>query len=351
MFKSIAAGLSGLLRERFGDLTATGRFWMWAGLITLACSMGMAYDYGSQVSLKHGLVMAALSFATAFIVEEAYSHWRKGFFGVAIGLCVIAIPMFWQETKSHIAYTAGFRGINVESATLQQTKYDDGRDDVEKAKQTLALFEKRLVELQNGNAWSTSVTADALRAKLAGMNLAIENEAKRGGCKQKCEERTKERDEIASRIAVLERIDDTTQKIEATKKVINSYKEKVAAVEHKPSIVQHQNTTLFKLAAMMTSGNVEASPFLKEVVEQENTIGLALMPVILPALSFFMMGLYRRGHELEPAPAIREAVIHHEPQPLSVIPPIEHRYAPSPTRSRISTLSVHDLLQSQAKAA
>ena len=54
----------------------------------------------------------------------------------------------------------------------------------------------------------------------------------------------------------------------------------------------------------MTSGNLEASPLLKEVVEQENTVGLALMPVMLPALCFFMMGLYRKeAHEDDDAPA------------------------------------------------
>jgi len=293
--------MKALLRERFGDLTATGRFWMWAGLITLACSMGMAYDYGSQVSFKHGLIMGALTFATAFIIEEAYKHWRQGMKGVAIGLALVSVPLFWQESKSHIAYTAGFRGINVETANLQQTKYDDGRDDVEKAKATLALFESRLADLQKANGWATTVTADALRAKLSSLNLAIDQEASRGGCKAKCLVRTQERDDVASRIAVLERVDETTKKIEATKAVIANYKEKAAAVEHKPSIVSHQNTTLFKLASLVTSGQVEASPLLKEVVEQENTIGLALMPVILPALSFFMMGLYRREEDETPA--------------------------------------------------
>lgn len=311
-----------LLRERFGDLTPQGRFWMWAGLITLACSMGMAFDYGRQVSIKHGLVMAAVTFATAFIIEEAYSHWKRGMRAVAIGLTIVAIPLFWQETKSHIAYTAGFRGINVESATLQQTKYDDGRDDIEKAKATLAMFEGRLVELQKGNAWSTTVTADALRARMDSLNLAIRLEEQRGGCKARCLERTKERDDVASRIAVLERIDDTTAKIEATKRVINSHKEKVATIEHKPSIVQHSNTTLFKIASLVTSGNVEASPLLKEVVDQESTIGLALMPVILPALSFFMMGLYRRGgHD------------------HAFVPPIEHRY--SHQRPDFTGLTIH----------
>lgn len=315
-----------LLRERFGDLTPTGRFWMWAGLLTLACSMGMAFDYGSQVSIKHGLIMGALTFATAFIIEEAYSHWRKGMKGVAVGLAIVSVPLFWQESKSHIAYTAGFRGINVETASLQQTKYDDGRDDVEKAKATLAIFENRLVELQKANAWAPTVTADALRAKMESLNLAIQQEAAKGGCKARCLERTKERDEVASRIAILERVDDTTKKIEAAKVVIARYREKVAAIEHKPSIVAHQNTTLFKAASLLLTGQSEASDLQKEVVELENTIGLALMPVILPALSFFMMGLYRRKDDEQETFAAPETIT--ETKTVNPVYKVRHSIGP-----------------------
>lgn len=289
-------------QEAFGDLTATGRVWMWVGLITLACSMGMAFDYGQQVSFKHGLVMALLSLCTAFILEEAYKFGCKGHKFVAFGFAVVAIPMFWQETKSHIAYTAGFRGINVETSELQETKYKDKRDDVEETKANLALYERRLAALQEANPWAASVTADQLRAKLASANLAIEVEASKGGCKVNCLKRTQERDDLQSRANAIDEMNRYVRMVDDTKAALQKTRDKAAAVEHAPSIVQHQNTTLFKLASLISNGNVNASPLLKEVVEQENTIGLALMPVLLPAFAFFTMGLYRRdSHTFEPA--------------------------------------------------
>lgn len=310
------ARFNAFTREAFGDLTATGRFWMWVGLIALACSMGMAFDYGRQVSIKHGLVMAVLSLATAFIFEEAYKHWRNGLPAVAVILSIVAIPLFWQETKSHIAYTAGYRGINVETATLQQTKYEDKRNDIDEAKASLAFYERRLKSLQESNPWAGSVSADQLRAKLTSANLAISLEEQRGGCKAKCFALTKERDEMASRIAAIEELNKTAAMIDATRAALDKSREKAAAVEHKPSIVAHQNDTLNRIAALVSTGGMDASPLLKEVVEQENTIGLALMPVILPALGFFLMGLHRRTrHEFEPSQSsLMPAPLHYSGQ-------------------------------------
>jgi len=58
------------------------------------------------------------------------------------------------------------------------------------------MWEKRLAELEGANAgWITTVTADALRAQLASAELAISQEAARGGCKAKCLARTQERDQ------------------------------------------------------------------------------------------------------------------------------------------------------------
>ena len=288
-----------LLRERFGNLNATGKFWMWAGLVTLLCSMAMAYDYASQFSWKHGLVLAAVSFATAFLPEESYKHWRAGMRGVAVGLVVVSIPMFWQEAKSHIAYTAGFRGINVETASLQQTRYDDGRNSVEQANRDIVSAEARIKQL----SWLPSdVTATGIASAIDTKNEEVRQEAKRGGCGPNCLRLRQELTELEKRKGAIEDLTAEKAKLAAAKAWLENAKNKAAAIEHKPSIVSHQNTTLFKLASLLTSGNLEASPLLKEVVEQENTVGLALMPVILPALCFFMMGLYRK-HEDDDAPA------------------------------------------------
>lgn len=311
--------LSAFLTARFGKLDATGKFWMWAGIITLICSMGMAYDYGSQVTWKHGLVMGALSFATAFLLEEAYSYWKRGLTGVAIGLTIVSIPMFWQETKSHIAYTAGFRTASVEKVKVQNTKYNGAQDDVNKLDEQIAFWTKRRSSLIEQNGWTATVTADALRARLDGMNLAIKQEEARGGCKAKCLDRTKERDEVASRIAVLEETKGLDDRIKQANDKLAELRTKAGAIEHQTSIVEHQTDFLQKAVAFaLNKGDSKASPTMAEGVDIENTIMLALMPVMLPALCFFMMGLRRQDDEHAAKPA------------SSRVPPVDERFAPPP---------------------
>jgi hypothetical protein len=257
--------------------------------------------------------MGFLSLATAFIFEEAHRQWKRGIPVASVALCIVAIPLFWQETKSHIAYTAGFRGINIETADLAKARYTNATNNVDERQALLNKHTKDLEALEAANAWATTTTATALRAQLDSAQKAIDLETARGGCKAKCLGLMQQKADLEGRIAKAEERTNLTNQIAALKTELSQVREKADKVEHKPSIVQHQNTTLVKISAMLTSGNLEASPFLKEVVEQENTIGLALMPVILPALFFSLMGLYRKeGEDETPAPVLKALM----PKPL-----------------------------------
>lgn len=288
--------LSRFLTARFGKLDATGKFWMWAGIVTLLVSMGMAYDYGSQVTWKHGVVMGALSFATAFLIEEAYSYYKKGLYGVAIGLAIVSVPMFWQETKSHVAYTAGFRGASVEKVRVQNTKYDGAQDTVKENQAQLVFWQKRLDTLTSQNGWTATVTADGLRAELAALEGdKVFKRSKSCADVTIPESRTfcDKRAQVQARIATLEETKDLSDKIAHAKSVLAGLRDKAANVEHQTSVVEHQTDLLVKVAGLLFQGDTKATAKLAEGVDLENTVMLALMPVMLPALCFFMMGLRR----------------------------------------------------------
>lgn len=292
------------LKAMFGSLSPWGRFWLYLGLASLAAAAGMSFAVGWKMTALHAVFLACLSFVTAFLPDAAYRAWNDGKRGVAMTLTLLAVPLFAVEFGQHAAYTAGIRGHDLATTRVQNVKYDDGRQNVDEARKTLALFEKRLADLQGENRWSTSVTADALRAKLQSLNLAIELEAKRGGCKARCLERTRERDEAASRIAVLERVDDMTAKIEATKKVIAEARAKSATVEHKSSQTEHMNQFLSKAVALIGQGQIKPDEFTEEGTQLSANLGLALAGTGLPALALFIAGLYRRQEDEEPAPIV-----------------------------------------------
>lgn len=290
-----------IMREMFGDLDHFGRFWLGLGLVSLAAAAGMSFDFGWGVSLKHALFLAILSAVAAFGPMAAEMLWSKGRTGVAIATGVICIPLLAIEFYSHAGYTAGLRGSNIETATVQNTRYDGAQDNVKEAKTSLVLFEQRLADLTTQNAWSASVTADALRAKLASADLAIEQEAKRGGCKAKCLARTQERDDLKSKIAVLEKTEGLTREIEATKRVISAAREKAGATEHKSSAVAHQNSSLKKWVALAWNGGTDASPFQAEAAEQSANLAMAIAGTGLPAFALFVAGLFRRREDEAPA--------------------------------------------------
>lgn len=288
------------LRSLFNSFTPFGKFWLALGLAALVAAAWMSFSVGWKMTAAHAVFLAILSFVTAFIPDAAYRAWEERKRGVAIALSLLAAPLFVIEFGQHAAYTAGIRGNDLAITKVQNIKYDDGRADVEEAKKTLAIFEKRLVDLQAANAWAPTVTADALRAKLASLNLAIEQEAARGGCKAKCLARTQERDDTASRIAVLERVDETTQKIEATKKVIASAREKSSHIEHKSSQTEHMNAFLSKAAAFVGKGELKPDAYVEEGTQLSANLAMALAGTGLPAMALFVAGLYRRPEDEEP---------------------------------------------------
>lgn len=289
--------MKSIIKELFGELSLWGKVWLTFGLVALLAAAGMSVMVGWKMTALHALFLGVLSFVTAFLPHSAYQAWQDGKRGVAIIVAFLSIPLFVIEFGQHAAYTAGIRGYDLATTKVQNVKYDDGRADVDEAKATLAMFEKRLAELQGENKWSTTVTADALRARMESLNLAIKLEAERKGCKAICLARTKERDDVAARIAVLERVDETIAKIEATKAVIAKARVKSASIEHKSSTTEHMNAFLSKTAAFVGKGELKPDEYTEEGTQLSANLAIALAGTGLPALALFMAGLYRRKED------------------------------------------------------
>lgn len=298
-----------VLKEMFGELSAFGKFWLYVGLGTLFAAALMSFDFGWSVSWKHALFLALLSVITAFAPEAAYRQWQRGMKGAAIAIIAVCAPLFAIEFYSHAGYTAGLRGHNITDAKVQNVKYSGAQEAVAEDKTNLEMWRKRLTALETEHAWAASVTAEALRAQLASANLAIEQEAKRGGCGSKCLARTKERDDIATKIALAEEKADLTKKIEATKAVLAKARDKADVTEFKHSSVDHQNQFLAKAVALISAGSLEPSELMAEGAQQSVNLAMAIAGTGLPAFALFIAGLYRREEdepqgrpEAQPAP-------------------------------------------------
>ena len=58
--KAISRGLDSFIEAMFGTLDKTGKVWARVGAIVLAVAAAMSFDFGHQVSFKHGLFLASL---------------------------------------------------------------------------------------------------------------------------------------------------------------------------------------------------------------------------------------------------------------------------------------------------
>lgn len=285
--------------ERFitamlGDLTPTGKMWARVGVVTLIVAAAMSFDFGYAVSLKHACYLALLSFAAAFGPEVAHKLYEEGRYGFCAFVALCASGLLVIEFGSHQSYTAGIRGSNLGEARTQNVRYDGAQERVEEAKTSLKFWTERLTALEAQNAWVTTVNAEALRSQLASAELAIKQEEARGGCKAKCLARTKERDELLSKIALAEEKGTLVKQIEGARKVIAGARDTADKTERKESAVQHANDSLARLVAFFGQGSTKPSEHIMHGAEMSANLAMALAGTGLPAFCLLVAGLYRK---------------------------------------------------------
>lgn len=252
------------------------------GCVGLVYGARMAYKFGMGMSHEHAvtLVLVALLAAMAFPAADLLKKggWSSaGKLASRAGAICLAV-----ELMTHMGYTFGQRHENVTKAVHQTVSYKEQVAALDEQKRDLTLWEKRLSDLTGQNGWSATVTADGLRAKLPGLDLAISQEAARGGCKAKCLDRTKERDEINSRVAILEERTDLQKKIEATKRVLDKQRDKTAHTDLGNSAVVEQSAAFAKLAHWDLNPDAGAIEWTKYMIG----VLIAVVTVIIAPVSF-----------------------------------------------------------------
>jgi hypothetical protein len=283
-----------LVKELFGDLTPTGRAWMYLGLGSLMAAAAMSFDFGSGVSMKHAIFLGCLTVVTAFAPEAAYKQWTEGRRGLAVALAIICAPLFAIEFYSHAGYTAGLRGQNISEARVQNARYDGAQEAAKEDKTNLELWKKQLATLLEQNAWAGTVKADALRAQVDVAQKEIDLEAARGGCKTKCALRMKEKADLEQKIGTIEQASSLSARIEATQRILDKKRVVASSTEYKSSAVAHQNEFLAKAVTLFRDGSMKPSELMDEGASQTVNLGMAAAGTGLPAFALFIAGLFRR---------------------------------------------------------
>lgn len=219
--------------------------------VALLAGAWMSFSFGAAMSLAHGITLALLTFVAAFMFvlidhlkANGLATWK------AAALSAVACLFLSAEFFSHVGYTIGTRVENTEMTSVQNVKYEDSREMVADNKANLKMWQARLAELQKQNGWTASVSADALKAKLPGLELKIDQEIKRGGCGPMCLKYTQERDEVKAQIATVEEVVDLTGKIAATQRKVDEFREKSAKTEYRSSPIVNQTKFVAQIATV-----------------------------------------------------------------------------------------------------
>lgn len=217
------------------DVKTLQKYAGWLGGVFTAVAAVMSasagYKFGGEdfiASVAFAILCGGLTFAVAIMLTFVDLAWSAGKKRIAAGIGAFFILCVIGEYFSHVAFGTGHRAANIEGATLQNTRYDDMRGEIEGTQRAIQLGEQRLAKMEAENGgWVTSQTAESLR-KLA------EAEGTRGGCKAKCLE-------LQSRIAVAEERVKIEQDLTAARAHLAKLRNKSATTSKGDSIAMNQS--------------------------------------------------------------------------------------------------------------
>lgn len=229
------------------DIALIRKVALYLGLVAIALAAAMSFSFGWQMSWKHAALLALLTFAGSLIFPYA-GHLRNAGRKSAMAYMLIGGLFLGTEYFSHVGYGVGQRVMNTEQTGVQNANYEIAQKSLESERSLTEAFKRQLADLKAQNAWATTVSADGLRAQLAPMDEAIRQEERRGGCGPKCLALQEKKAAIEDKIAIAEKVDDLTKRIEATQRVIDKKEAVATTTEFKSSPVVAQTRFVSQLA-------------------------------------------------------------------------------------------------------
>jgi hypothetical protein len=232
-----------------------------------------------------GIGLGAVTIAVALLLHHIDQAFQAGKYGWMVGL-----SLFWgicvvTEYGSHVMFTVGHRAANETGAQIQDAVYTDARQAVKDNEALIATFKENLGKLQATNSWLPTVTADALRAKLESAQKAIDLEAAKHGCKDKCLARMQEKADLASKIAIAEQKEDLSKRIAATQELLDKYRAQSATLKPGTSAVTNTSEIIASLVSLQLHPGEDAKGWASKGIGAVISLVFSLAGGILLAVS------------------------------------------------------------------
>jgi len=263
------------------------RYFRIAALVCSAASAVLTAYFGLQqnpnaiLALALAAFLVACSLASDYIILFVTDAWKSGSRITVAGMLAAGAFVFSLNLMSNIGSVGWQKDVTVTEAKVQTTNYTDIGVTIAKAEDSERLYVSRIKQLSEANGgWVTSVTADSLRARLPGLDLAIQQESKRGGCGPRCLDRTKERDEVLSRIGVLEQITKTEGMLKSTREALAKLRNERS--QQKPAVAAADSQSQFfaSLFKVDLKPSDEAKAWTSVGMSTWLAIGLCIAPIL-----------------------------------------------------------------------
>lgn len=263
------------------------RYFRGAALVCSAASAVLTAYFGLQqnpnaiLALALAAFLVACSLASDYIILFVTDAWKRGSRIAVAGMLAAGAFVFSLNLMSNIGSVGWQKDVTVTEARVQTTNYTDIGVTIAKAEDNERIYTNRIKHLSESNGgWVTTVTADALRARLPGLDLAIQQESKRGGCGPRCLERTKERDEVAARIGLLEEINKTEGMLKSTREALAKLRDERS--KQKPAVAAADSQSQFfaSLFKVDLKPSDEAKAWTSVGMSTWLAIGLCIAPIL-----------------------------------------------------------------------
>lgn len=291
------------ISRRYASYTPDGKFWLTIGFAVLTVDMAIGYMAGVAVgTFWHGVGYAALAAGFGFLPDAAYEEFEHKRFASAGLIALLCVPIGIKAYEQQLTYSAGVRHGEMQLTNVVNQRYDGAQDDVARNRAELTLLQGVLTRLQADNPWATSAKADGLKTQLAALNdrMAKEEKGQRGRKAGKGKEFERLQDEaadLAKRISIIEKADETQKRIETLQASIDKKRAVANTAEHRQSInvdVAKITTKLFNVARGLSPDDAMKTDATAVEFATMGSAGLgSLALLILCPIAFFLAGRRR----------------------------------------------------------
>lgn len=260
------------------ELAAFRKYFRYAALGCTFASAVMTGWFGLQQTPNFVLAfmcagfLVACSIASDYVVLFVVDAWRGAKLGQLAFVIAGAVFVCSLNLVSNLGAVGWQRETVATQARVQNTRADAAEDQIVESKASLAMWQKRLADLEAQNAWATTINAEALRQQ-------ADAEASRGGCGPKCKD-------LKARVAIVEETQDLRQKIEATKAVLSKHRAKAETMDRVVAAPESQAKFFASMFRINLTPSEEAQTWTDRGLAVWMALGLCFAPMLFSFLGW-----------------------------------------------------------------